>query len=366
MCIIQVLFFLFSFIHSESCQVHFCADNIPLRFPFQLHGKLPENCSYPGFNLTCSSQGITVLKLPNSGEFFVRNINYITQQIYLYDPEDCLPKRLQSFNLSGSPFVATFVYHNYTFLSCPAQLTKSRFTTIDCLSNSTTSVLASSSVSFVNSMISSCQIISTLTVPISRPVHYDEGFIIDLNSDLPLTWSLPECIDCEARGQICGFKSRNSQEIGCFNNPKPGGSNGGLQVFRILALSIAIPALICAAAIGICACCTDRSRLGSMQLNSTPTAVVPQPPIMTVGLDESTIESFQKLVIGESKRLPGPNSSACPICLSEYLSQETIRCIPECKHCFHAECIDEWLRLNDKCPVCRNSATAGHASSVNP
>ncbi|KAH9698341.1 hypothetical protein KPL71_023975 [Citrus sinensis] len=64
---------------------------------------------------------------------------------------------------------------------------------------------------------------------------------------------------------------------------------------------------------------------------------------MTVGLDESTIESFQKLVLGESKRLPEPNSSTCPICLSEYLSQETIRCIPECKHCFHAECIDEWL-----------------------
>ncbi|KAL9416944.1 hypothetical protein AB3S75_040017 [Citrus x aurantiifolia] len=87
---------------------------------------------------------------------------------------------------------------------------------------------------------------------------------------------------------------------------------------------------------------------------------------MTVGLDESTIESFQKLVLGESKRLPGPNSSACPICLSKYLSQETIRCIPECKHCFHAECIDEWLRLNDKCPVCRNFATPVHAGYVNP
>lgn len=137
-------------------------------------------------------------------------------------------------------------------------------------------------------------------------------------------------------------------------------------MFRILALSIAIPALICAAAIGICACCTDRSRLGSMQLNSTPTAVVPQPPIITVGLDESTIESFQKLVLGESKRLPGLNGSACHICLSEYLSQETIRCVPECEHCFHAECIDKWLRLNNTCPVCRNSASPIHATSVNP
>ncbi|ESR34013.1 hypothetical protein KPL70_023532 [Citrus sinensis] len=87
---------------------------------------------------------------------------------------------------------------------------------------------------------------------------------------------------------------------------------------------------------------------------------------MIMGLDECTIKSFQKLVLEESKCLPGPNSSACSICLSEYLSQETIKCIPECKHCFHAECIDEWPRLNDKCPVCINSATPVHADYVNP
>lgn len=224
MCILEFLFFLLfllPLIHSESCQISFCDDNIPVRFPFQLEGKQSDNCSYPGFNLKCNRMGITVLNLPYSGEFFVRNINYLTQQIYLYDPQNCLPKRFQSFNLSGSPFVATFD-QNYTFLSCPSQLTKSRFTTIDCLSNSTTSVLATSSMNLVNTMIPSCQTISTLPVPVSKPDQYNEGFSTALNDDLQLTWNLPDCNDCEARGGVCGFKGSRSQEIGCFYDTKPG------------------------------------------------------------------------------------------------------------------------------------------------
>lgn len=89
-----------------------------------------------------------------------------------------------------------------------------------------------------------------------------------------------------------------------------------------------------------------------------------EPAVVLMGLDETTIESYEKLVLGESRRLPGPNDITCPICLSEYCSKETLRCIPDCKHCFHAECIDEWLRLNGTCPVCRNnpSPSAAHVS----
>ncbi|KAK1558824.1 hypothetical protein Q3G72_007117 [Acer saccharum] len=325
--------------NDEYCETSFCGndgDVVPIRFPFQLERKQSGNCSFPGFRIGCNSHGKTILKLPNSGQFFVRDISYISQQISLYDPDNCLPGRLQSFNLSGSPFFVSF-YHNYTFLSCPAQLTKSRYAAIDCLSNSTTSVLATISMSLVNSMTPSCQIISTLPVPVSWPVQYDEGFSNDLNNDLRLTWSAPDCTDCESSGGECGFKSSNSQEIGCFYNSK-------------LALAFI-------AGIGLCACFMDssRPRFTRQLRNTVPVAVTPQPTIVVMGLDESTIESYQKVVLGESKRLPGPNSSTCSICLSEYCSKETIRCIPECKHCFHADCIDEWLRLNSSCPLCRNS-----------
>ncbi|KAM2974563.1 hypothetical protein FF1_000839 [Malus domestica] len=52
---------------------------------------------------------------------------------------------------------------------------------------------------------------------------------------------------------------------------------------------------------------------------------------------QTTIESYQMLVLGESRRLPGHNDTTCAICFSEYLTKETVRCIPECKNCFHAD-----------------------------
>lgn len=131
-------------------------------------------------------------------------------------------------------------------------------------------------------------------------------------------------------------------------------------------MSITVPALTCAVGIACFACIKDRVPGGSAQRSATAVAAEPQPQeptIVTMGLDQTTIESYQMLVLGESRRLPGPNDTTCAICLSEYLTKETVRCIPECKHCFHAACVDEWLRLNSTCPVCRNNPSPAHADS---
>lgn len=217
-------FFISNIYTAEECLISICGrgnKSIPIRFPFQLQGQQPQHCGYPGFNLACNSRSMTVLKLPYSGEFFVRQVNYDTQEILLYDPENCLPRRLLSINLSGTPFVSAF-YQNYTFFSCPPSLAKSRFTSIDCLSNSTRSVLATSSSGLANAMSSSCEIISTLEIPVSGPVQYDEGFSNTLDEDIHLTWYLPDCSICETQGGMCGFKSNTSTEIGCYYDPGKG------------------------------------------------------------------------------------------------------------------------------------------------
>lgn len=82
--------------------------------------------------------------------------------------------------------------------------------------------------------------------------------------------------------------------------------------------------------------------------------ITPQPPRFVLGLDKLTIESYPMTVLGESKRLPKPSDSTCAICLSEYKTNDTLRTVPECNHYFHSNCIDEWLKLNATCPVCRN------------
>ncbi|KDP40569.1 hypothetical protein JCGZ_24568 [Jatropha curcas] len=86
-------------------------------------------------------------------------------------------------------------------------------------------------------------------------------------------------------------------------------------------------------------------------------------PMLVIGLDGPQIESYPKMVLGESRRLPKPNNGPCSICLSDYKPKDTLRCIPACHHCFHADCVDEWLKMSATCPLCRNSPTPSAVST---
>lgn len=139
-----------------------------------------------------------------------------------------------------------------------------------------------------------------------------------------------------------------------------GHSQHSLMISRIIILSIGGAAMMCGIGIGCVTWFKRRRRTISAEPSIDITITR-----MRMGLDESTIESFGKAVLGESRRLPGvghnDGTGCCSICLSEYNSKDIIRCIPECKHCFHAHCIDEWLRMNATCPVCRNSPFPSHS-----
>lgn len=223
MDILKVLWVLFPFFlvvcARNDCPASNCGYNsFSIRFPFRV-GQQPQNCGYPAFDLLCNKQGIIILSLPFSGDFFVRNINYLTQEIQLYDPNGCLPSRLLNLNLSSSPFKATYS-QNYTFLSC-SHLNRSKFTTIDCLGNYTTSVLAAASLTLARAM-KMCAILVTLPIPISWPLENEYGFSAKLNADLVLSWDLPSCKDCEAKGGICGFANSTTREISCSDDPDGG------------------------------------------------------------------------------------------------------------------------------------------------
>jgi Ring finger domain len=45
--------------------------------------------------------------------------------------------------------------------------------------------------------------------------------------------------------------------------------------------------------------------------------------------------------------------NVCPICLSGYEKGDTIFVSKHCTHCFHKDCILEWLEKHDDCPICR-------------
>lgn len=44
----------------------------------------------------------------------------------------------------------------------------------------------------------------------------------------------------------------------------------------------------------------------------------------------------------------------CLICQYDYEKEETMRQLP-CDHCFHQECVDEWLLTHDSCPYCKKA-----------
>ncbi|MCL7038146.1 hypothetical protein MKW94_028379 [Papaver nudicaule] len=148
-----------------------------------------------------------------------------------------------------------------------------------------------------------------------------------------------------------------SQVLGDGSPPnKPSMYNDGKESFK-MALGIVLPAFILTIFL-ICYMCfwnyeCDRNRDQNLphHHHGDPTVMM----VTTVGLDGTTIESYPKITLGESRRIPTPNDGTCSICLSEYCPKDTVRTIPDCKHCFHAECIDEWLRMNASCPLCRTS-----------
>ncbi|KAG6707005.1 hypothetical protein I3842_06G010300 [Carya illinoinensis] len=339
---------------NELCLNSFCRHNEPkIHFPFRIKSRQPESCGYPGFDLFCNEAGQTLMKLPYSGEFMVQGIDYLTQEIWINDPKSCLPKViLFHINLSGSPFKGVN-YQNFTFFNCSESFHLG-VTPIVCLSDSNYTVFATSServIEIFSTTSSPCKLIKTVSVPVQFPFE-EQILSSDLSDDLRLTWDEPGCGKCESQGGQCGFKSNSSHKIVCSHIPQSGRLPRGARY--AITIGVGVPTSLCFLGL-LCFLCgrvksSVRRHRPIQELNPS---IAPQPTFF-LGLDGPTIESYPKIVLGESRRLPKPDDHMCPICLSEYRPKETLKPIPECQHCFHAACIDEWLKLNATCPICRN------------
>mmetsp|Transcript_58731 Transcript_58731/g.132920 ORF Transcript_58731/g.132920 Transcript_58731/m.132920 type:complete len:328 (+) Transcript_58731:41-1024(+) len=56
----------------------------------------------------------------------------------------------------------------------------------------------------------------------------------------------------------------------------------------------------------------------------------------------------------------------CTICLNEMGSHDRVRFLNTCQHCYHADCIDEWLVQSEACPLCKTSVLKGPSPSRQP
>ncbi|CAN6562349.1 unnamed protein product [Malus baccata var. baccata] len=105
----------------ENCKVSYCEHHGPaIRFPFRLKGQ-PFSCGYHGFDLSCTTDGRTVLEMPSSSnKLIVETINYASQEIGVYFQNDCLPEDI--FSSSTFQFVHGPFGIDYTLFSCPSPL----------------------------------------------------------------------------------------------------------------------------------------------------------------------------------------------------------------------------------------------------
>ncbi|TYI39832.1 hypothetical protein ES332_A02G121900v1 [Gossypium tomentosum] len=356
MALFQIFFFVvFSFISplvqsstsTEICPV-FCGDKL-IRFPFRLSNQ-PDRCGYPRFNLTCKNQTKTILTLPFSGEFIVENIDYLYQSIWINDPDYCIPRRFfKGLNLSGTPFEAQDL-ESYVFLNCsngaiPKQLPQVSY--ISCLSGETFSVIAfpANRLDEYRSLSWTCMNIGKVLVPAWDP-----------NYGMRLRLKEPDCLYCEIGGGNCMFKSDTGLDIRCS-----GGFRSGIPRSAIFGISFGVGIfLICVLRL----VCHLRRKANNIYNDyqhhnleiSGPAIARPRSATDDAkGLDGPSIEAYPITLLGESRRLPRPSDNTCSICLCEYQANEKLRTIPDCKHYFHAICIDEWLKLNAACPICRNT-----------
>ncbi|XP_039055977.1 putative RING-H2 finger protein ATL21A [Hibiscus syriacus] len=332
---------------SEICRVSCGIQSI--RFPFRLNNQL-DRCGYPRFNLLCKNQFQTVLSLPFSGDFNVVNIDYMFQNIWINDPDYCVPKcLLQGLNLSLIPFSLLYP-QSFTFFKCPAdastELPEAKY--IPCLSGGNFSVVAIpvGRVDLSTSLSMSCSEIATVLVPVSWTGWLNPG------NGITLTWSEPNCKFCERRAGNCMFKSDSGLDVGCsdgFSNGLPRRAKYGIM------FGVGIPVLfILGLVIYLCRKADNNDLHHHNRAEALFDSIDLRVDAVAKGLDGKTIEEYPVTLLGESRRLPRLNHNTCPICLDEYQAKEKLRTIPDCKHYFHADCIDEWLKLNAACPLCRN------------
>ncbi|CAH9141889.1 unnamed protein product [Cuscuta epithymum] len=209
-----------------------------VKFPFRIRGRQPAACGYPhrAFDLSCRSGSgetppLLLLRLPNSVTLSVKEIDYASQTILVSYSGGCLPRMLQNFSLSSSPFqLPGHKWRNpYTVLRCTPRSEELLLETrndmpwksqIYCPNDPAGyQIFATPSyLSVGDPFVQSC----TKMYDIAAALPGD----LELHGSFRLKWSDPECGVCGAEGKYCRLtntnKNKGSNTTECYEFPTKG------------------------------------------------------------------------------------------------------------------------------------------------
>jgi len=121
----------------------------------------------------------------------------------------------------------------------------------------------------------------------------------------------------------------------------------------VLALIVLIPSVVC------CCCCCILKRARRWRHIS-------QARMQAAGRERAVVQRvdvnrFPTMIMAEDTVLANQITD-CSVCLEEFVEGHEIRVLP-CKHPFHKECIDQWLRTQISCPLCMQSLLEVHSEA---
>ncbi|KAG4154943.1 hypothetical protein ERO13_D03G083140v2 [Gossypium hirsutum] len=331
--------------NGELCSAVSCS-NVIVEYPFRLTNQ-PDCCGHPDFNLSVSCR--SRYHLPDQTIISHLPVTSGSKPSVIPLPTYCslilaCPNAFLRDSISPVLLLCHYTLGSTYFFNCSTQ---SNISTIypsaisfSCLSGMNFSVWGIPKIFYDQSTpLSSCLELAEISVPLRSP-----GWPTNYIDDILLTWEQPYCV----------FPPCNHCESNCQSENGDGlSSSTKYAVIFIVGTPISLIA-VCIIYYNIRVHCYDHRHQPNAEISSL-TEEQQLADITVNGLDGSRIEAYPITLLGENFELPRPNDNTCSICLSEYQAKETIRTIPDCNHYFHANCIDEWFKLNAACPVCRNT-----------
>ncbi|KAF3432840.1 hypothetical protein FNV43_RR23942 [Rhamnella rubrinervis] len=226
----------------NECSEARCSEHGPaIKFPFRVKDRQPDYCGYPGFSASCTTTNDTALELSTSmhHKFLIRKINYKSQTIQVYDPDNCSQKLLLNFpNRSIPPFqFSNWNPYYHTLFNCSSS-SRTGYGLIPCLSDSGYQI----KIFFSDDDIDDLLFVSCTKMYDLKGIPYEMSSQV---SDVQLEWSKPNCGACEAKGKICRVKNFSTQhETECVRKGVSKGAVVAGVTVSASVLTIAVIALV--------------------------------------------------------------------------------------------------------------------------